>query len=81
MAGSNGSDHVMNGDPNDLMTIEHAARVFGIDIEIMQAFVAKEIVPSVRGRDGAYYLRGRDVEAYLAPGRRLAEDWRRRGLV
>lgn len=71
----------MNGDPSELMTVERAAQVFGIDADIMLAFVAKEIVPSVRGRDGAFYVRRSDVDTYLAPGRRLAEDWRRRGLV
>lgn len=71
----------MNGDPSELLTVERAAQVFGIDIDIMLAFVAKEIMPSVRGRDGVYYVRRSDVDTYLAPGRRMADDWRRRGMV
>lgn len=71
----------MSGDPSELLTVERAAEVFGVDPEIMAAFVAKEFVPSVRGRDGVYYVRRSDVDTYLAPGRRLADDWRRRGLI
>lgn len=71
----------MNGDPTELLSVERAAQVFGIDIDIMVAFVTKEIMPSVRGRDGVSYVRRSDIDTYLAPGRRLAEDWRRRGLV
>ncbi len=49
--------------PDDLITIEEAARIAGVDIEKLRAWVYRRVVPSYRrGHERSLYVSRADVE-------------------